>query len=240
MNDPATTELKTKSVDAVVRALRILKIFDHGAPELSLAEISRRTGFVKSTCMRMLLSLAEEGLISVTPERRYTLGPEVYRLGKCYSGGFRLESHVRPVMKSLVAETNECVSFFQRVGNRRMCLFREDSEQVLREHVAEGDTVTLDRGAAGRVLMQFARVDAMQAAPAEVLADLPFVSIGERDSEIAGVSAPVFSNAAGLVGAIAISGPLSRLTPDRIAVLAPRISDAAILLSHRLGARFYG
>lgn len=233
-------ELKTKPVDAVIRALQILKTFDHTAPELSLAEVCRRTGTVKSTALRMLISLAQEGLITVTPDRRYALGPELYWLGKCYADSFRLEDHVRPVMKDLVASAQECVSFFQRVGNKRMCLFREDSAQILREHVAEGDTVSLDKGAAGRVLTHFAKYDSMTPSPARTLESLPFVSIGERDSEIGGIAAPVFSNATGLVGAITISGPLSRLTQSRIDGLKPLVYASAAELSGKLGARFYG
>lgn len=233
-------DLKTKPVDAVVRALQILKSFDTNAKDMSLAELCRRTGIVKSTTLRMLLSLAEEGMITITPDRRYALGPELYRLGKRYADSVEFEDHIRPVMKELVASTQECVSFFQRVGNKRMCLFREDSDQLLREHVAEGDTVSLDKGAAGRVLTQFAKHDAMTLGPAKTLESLPFISIGERDSEIGGIAAPVFSNVTGLVGAMTISAPLTRLSESRIATLRPLVYAAAARVSKALGARFYG
>lgn len=234
------TIVKTKSVDAVVRALSLLKLFEQASPELSLAEISRRSGIVKSTCMRMLISLAEQDMITITPDRKYTLGPEVYRLGKCYSASFRLEAYIRPVLKELVAESQEGASFFQRVGSQRMCLFREDSNQLLREHVAEGDTVALDKGAAGRVLLNFMNQDPMQPAPIRTLEQLPVVSMGERDSEINGIAAPVFSSSVGLVGAIAISGPRIRLSSETIRILSPMIFRAAQKLSMQMGARFYG
>lgn len=236
----AETDRKTKSVDAVIRALSILKLFDQTTQDLTLAEISRRTGMVKSTALRMLVSLADEQLITVTADKRYALGPEVYRLGKAYSAGFNLETHVRPAMQDLVKDVNECVSFFQRIGNRRMCLFREDSDHLLREHVAEGDTVSLDKGAAGRVLTSFAKQDAALPAALATLESLPFVSLGERDAEITGIAAPIFSGAQGLVGALTISGPKSRLTEDYIVTLKPRVLHAAAAVSRKLGARFYG
>ncbi len=235
----AVADLKTKPVDAVIRALQILKTFDHQAPTMSLAEVCRRTGTVKSTTLRMLLSLAEEGLITVTPERRYTLGPVLYRLGKCYAANFRLEDHVRPVLKELVAHSEESVSFYQRVGNKRICLFRENCAQILREHVSEGETLALDKGAEGRVLTQFAKYDAMMPAPAKILGSLPLVSVGERDPGIGGIASPVFSSADGLVGAMTISGPITRLTPARIKALRPIMYEANAQLSRSLGARFY-
>lgn len=234
-----TNRLKTKPVDAAVRALKILRIFSHRSVELSLHEISERTGLAKSTALRMLLSLIEEGFVTFTSAKRYMLGPEVYRLGCIYVQSFDLEQRIRPLMKQLVAGADECVSFFQRVGNQRMCLFRENSQQLLREHVAEGDMVALDRGAAGRVLVNFANVDALERGSPDLKASLPYVSHGERDIAIGGLAAPVFSQIQGLAGALAISGPIIRLTPERIDTLRTLIYATAADMSARLGARFY-
>lgn len=235
MNSP----VKTKPVDAALRALKILKVFNHRTPQLTLSQISQQCGMVKSTTLRMLLSLVEEGFITVDIDKRYMLGPEVFRLGSCYAGSFELEPHIRPVMKTLVEQTGECVSFFQRVGDKRMCLFRENSHQVLREHVAEGDTVVLDRGAAGRVLLDFAGFNGDHRSQPGILDSLPYVSHGERDAGIGGLAAPVFSGFKGLLGAITISGPVSRLTPERIRELRKSVFSAAAQISAELGARFY-
>ncbi|WPB56442.1 IclR family transcriptional regulator [Xylophilus sp. GOD-11R] len=237
--DTATNPVKTKPVDAALRALKILKVFDHRRPELTLSEIAAQTGMVKSTTLRMLLSLIEEGFVTVNASKRYMLGPEVYRLGCCYADSFDLEQRIRPRMKALVRDSDECVSFFQRLGDQRMCLFRENSQQVLREHVAEGDTVVLDKGAAGRVLMDFERTNALESGSEAVRARLPYISHGERNSEIGGLAAPVFSNQKGLIGALAISGPVARLTPERIDALRPLIYATAAELSMLLGSRFY-
>lgn len=238
--DTAAKPAKTKPVDAALRALKILKVFSQATPELTLSEIAVHTGMVKSTTLRMLLSLVEEGFVTVNANRRYMLGPEVYRLGCCYAENFDLEQRIRPRMKALVRDAGECVSFFQRLGDQRMCLFRENSQQVLREHVAEGHTVVLDRGAAGRVLVDFEHTPALQAASLEVRASLPYISHGERNSEIGGLAAPVFSPLkGGLIGALAISGPVVRLTPERLDALRPLIYAAAAELSAQLGSRFY-
>lgn len=231
---------KTRPVDAALRALKILKVFGQSSPELSLSEIAQRTGMAKSTTLRMLLSLAEEGFVAVNASKRYMLGPEVYRLGCCYADNFDLEQRIRPRMKALVRESGECVSFFQRLGDQRMCLFRENSQQVLREHVAEGHTVVLDRGAAGRVLVDFERVSPLEAGTMAMRASLPYISHGERNSEIGGLAAPVFSTLkGGLLGALAISGPVARLTPERIESMRPLIYSTAAELSALLGSRFY-
>jgi len=230
---------KTKPVDAVTRALRILKVFNHRTPTLALSQIAQKTDMAKSTTLRMLVTLVEEGYICVDADKRYSLGPEVYRLGRCYVDGFNLERHIRPVMKSLVDETSESISFFQQVGDKRMCLFREDSSQVLIEHVAEGGTVDLDRGAAGRVLLDFQHVGGYEPALKEQRMALPYQSLGERDAGIGGIAVPVFSSLQGLVGALTISGPVMRLSQERMTELAPHLYRAAAKLSSAMGSRFY-
>jgi len=239
MKMDTNTAVKTKPVDAALRALKILKVFNHRAPELTLSEIALQIGMVKSTTLRMLLSLIEEGFVTVNASKRYMLGPEVYRLGCCYADSFDLEQRIRPRMKALVRSSDECVSFFLRLGDKRMCLFRENSLQVLREHVAEGDTVVLDRGAAGRVLLDFEKTSALESGSDTVKATLPYISHGERNSEIGGLAAPVFSHLKGLIGALTISGPIARLTPERIEELRPMIYATAAEISALLGARFY-
>ncbi len=230
---------KTKPVDAATRALRILKVFNHRTPTLQLSQIAQKTGMVKSTTLRMLVTLVEEGYMTVDNEKRYSLGPELYRLGRCYVESFNLESHIRPKLKVLVEETGESISFFQQVGNKRMCLFREDSDQVLREHVAEGDTVDLDRGAAGRVLIDFEAVSGIEPASKDQRLSLPYLSLGERDAGIGGIAVPVFSSLQGLVGALTISGPVSRLSSQRMLELAPHLYSAAAELSRSMGTQFY-
>jgi DNA-binding IclR family transcriptional regulator len=52
-------------------------------------------------------------------------------------------------------------------------------------------------------------------------------SDGERDPDVAGLSAPVFRAAGELAGALTVAGPRQRLTPDRVqALLGPLVATA--------------
>ena len=75
---------------------------------------------------------------------------------------------------------------------------------------------------------------------------LPLYTSGMRDPHIAAFSLPVFGEGDALTAALAITGPVSRLTPDRIDKDVGRImQETAYRLSTRLGAskgfcdRFY-
>jgi len=58
----------TSSVQAVKRAIAILKTFSSDEPELGVSEISRRLRLPKSTVSRLLATLEEEGLIAQDQE----------------------------------------------------------------------------------------------------------------------------------------------------------------------------
>ncbi|MHC8288056.1 IclR family transcriptional regulator [Pseudomonas sp. XS1P51] len=233
-------ERKTKGVEAVDKALRILGLFSDATPSLNLTDISRRSGYVMSTAMRLLTSLQQARLVTLTADKQYRIGAEALRLGTLYQRNFRLESVIRPALYDLVQVTGESASFFRREGDMRICLFREDSAQILREHVAEGEAVSLDRGAAGHILTAHSATDSAVTASDAVLQTLPRMSTGERGPDITGIAAPVFATGQGLVGAITLSGPGTRFTPEKVVEYRRMVFDTAARLSADLGSRFYG
>ncbi|APZ52206.1 IclR family transcriptional regulator [Salipiger abyssi] len=232
-------KLKTKGVEAVDKALRILSLFDSRSPTLSLGEISERSGLVKSSALRLLISLQNAGYITMTTDKRYAVGVEAFRIGQVYQHSLRLEEVIRPVLEDLVRKTGESGSFFRREGNMRVCLFRADTHQPLREHVAEGDAVEIGKGAAGHVFMTYGALAGDVPAGADDLARLPDVSIGERGPGIAGMSAPIFAVGQGMIGALSLSGPSLRLTEERITEMKPHVLAAAATICTRLGSPFY-
>lgn len=231
--------LKTKGVEAVDKALRILTLFSSQSPILSLHEISLKAGLVKSSTLRLLVSLQNAGLLSMTSDRRYAVGIEAFRIGSVYQRTFNLDSIMRPALKELVQRTGESVSFFRREGDMRVCIFREDTDAPLREHIAEGDAVPIGKGAAGHVFLTYGDHDGMQPATATELALLPMVTIGERGPDIAGMSVPIFALERGMIGALTLSGPATRFTPEKIEEMKPVLLRSAAGISRAMRSPFY-
>jgi len=142
---------------------------------------------------------------------------------------FSLEAEVMPVLRELVALTGESAAFHVREGDDRLCLYRVDSPQLLRDHTRAGDLLPMDKGAGGRVLMAFtgARGKLYERVREERIVQLE----GDRVEGLTGISAPVFGAAGELVGALTLTLPSARLrTSFKGAVRA-----AAQRLSVRLG-----
>jgi len=194
---------------AVDRALSVLGAFHSGDAALTLAELSNRTRLYKSTLLRLLASLAHRKLILQCADGRYAIGPEVARLHSIYARSFSLESLVMPILKTLAARTHESAAYHVRQGDRRLCLYRVDSPQPVRDNIRVGDLLPLDRGAGGRILTAFS--GAKGARYAQIRRDGYVIAIGDRVPELAGISAPVFDAAATLVGAITLTMPTPRL-----------------------------
>jgi DNA-binding IclR family transcriptional regulator len=232
-------ELKTKGVEAVDKALKILSLFEFGRPKLSLGEISAATGLAKSSILRLMISLQNSGYVNQTSDKRYTVGAETFRIGSIYQQNLNLETIVRPVLSEMVAECDESSSFFRREGQRRICVFREDANQLLREFVAEGDSAPISKGAAGTVFVWYEKIRGDEVASAPDLKRLPIISIGERTPGIAGMSVPVFSLTDGMIGALTLSGPVVRFSPEKIETMKNPLLRAGAKITRALGARFY-
>lgn len=218
---------KTERVAAVERALSILNAFGREDESLSLSELAQRTGLYKSTLLRLLSSLIRFSTVHQLSDGRYQLGHAVLHWGSIYQASMRLEHIVLPVLEQLALRTGEGASYFRREGDVRLCLYRIDSQRSVRDHMHVGDILPLHTGAAGRVLIQF---EADVPPPTSV-----FISIGEREPDIAAVAAPVFDRAGGVAGSISISGPANRFTTSTLPDHVKAVHEAAMTLTQKLG-----
>ena len=217
-------------VAAVDRALSVLMAYQAGDRQLGLAELAQRTGLYKSTALRLIASLAHAGFLQRDAEGRYGLGPSLARLHGVYADSFSLEAVVLPVLRELVSQTQESAAFHVRQGDARLCLYRVDSPQLLRDHIRAGDLLPLDRGAGGRVLLAFS--GGQGAVLDQIRRDGLVVLSGDRVPDLTGVSAPVFGAQSELVGALTLTLPTTRFQPE----WSLAVKRAATLLSQRLGA----
>lgn len=230
MANRANKELPSvEGVSAVERALAVLAAFKRGDTALSLAELAERTGLVKSTIMRLAVSLQKYRLLARLPDGSYRLDAETLRLGTAYQQAFSLSDHVVPALEHLAATTGETASFYVRHGDERLCLFRIESANRIRMHVQPGDTRPMDQSAIAQVLQRYA------AGPPGSEDDLPLFTSGITDPHAAALAMPVFGIGDDLMGALTISGPVSRLTTAHAEAVKGLLTEAAHKLTLSCG-----
>ena len=215
---------------AVDRALSLLSAFRSGEEALGLQDLAVRTRQHKSTILRLLASLAHAQLVLRLPDGRYRLGPGIARLHAVYASSFSMDQVVVPELRRLMERTGESAAFHVRQGSARLCLYRVDSAQPVRDHIRAGDLLPLDRGAGGHVLLAYAGQAGSRYE--RIRRDGVLVLAGDRVPELAGISAPCFDARGELVGAVTLTMPTERLDEShRHDVLA-----SAAAISRALGA----
>jgi DNA-binding IclR family transcriptional regulator len=224
--------MEEKGVATLERALTILAAFTEADLSLPLAEISRRTGLYKSTLLRLLVTLERFGYIGQQADGNYHVGPAALYLGGIYQRWVRPPEVINPILVRLVEETEESASFNVREGTVRVCVYRVDSPQKIRDHVRVGDVLPLPDGAAGKVLSAF------DVSPDDVQWDAVreacFASSrGEISRDTAAVSAPVFEAGGRCIGALAITGPASRFTDEKVAHMRIQLIRSALDLTFK-------
>ncbi|QFT30918.1 HTH-type transcriptional regulator KipR [Labrenzia sp. THAF82] len=216
------TANRTESVE---RALSILSAFSTQKPIMTLAEIAEETGLHKSTILRLTNSMRIYGFIQRDENGSFSVGPSVWRLGLIFRRDFTRREHVAPSLKILAEATGETASFYVRAGNERVCLYRENSPNLLRFHVEEGMRLRLSTGASGLVLRRYSGED---------VGDLSLFNengtvsaVGQTNPNISSISTPVFTGTSELAGALTVSGLATRFDEEARAKAIPLLESLA-------------
>lgn len=221
-----------EGVTAVRRAMRILQAFGVEDAQLSLAELSRRTGYHRSTVLRLARTLAMDDYLAQRADGSWRLARAAGWLGACYQATFNVHDVVEPMLRELSLATGESATFYVREGDQRVCVLRIEGPKSIRHHVRVGAGLPLDLGSPGRVILAFS---GEEGEPYESIRRAGYmISLGERDPEVASISAPVYGMNWTLFGAICVSGPLSRLPEAVLFDQKEVVLDVASRLSRAL------
>lgn len=223
-----------EGVIAVEKALALLDCFKPGEEALTLTALAQLSGYHKTTVYRLMNSLERMNYVIRRDTGVYTLGPRLLYLGKLYEQSFHLASVVQPELHALAAATGESATWYVIENGQRLCLFRAEPSEGLRETRLPGTFLPLDNSAIGQVLRHWGQNEALfDATPV-----LPLFTSGIRDPHIASLSLPVFGEGDRLLAALALTGPASRLTESkRESGLGQLMRETACRLSLKSGAR---
>jgi len=249
----------TKQVESVEKALCLLECFSDRSPELSLKQLSEKTGLYKSRILRLCGTLIAHGFLIRMDGSAYRLGPALLMLGKVYERSNSLISLARPVLRELASLTGQSAKIFIVEGTRRMCLAREKGTYPLRYAVNEGETFALHAGASGKVLLAYSSPEFRKTIMNRTLQRITeatitardrlekefdsickrgyATSIGEVVPEVAGIAAPVFGHNNEIVAAIALSGLIQHFTKERSQEMCKHLLAASQKLSELLGCK---
>lgn len=230
-SDSNITSKDSGGVAAVDRALAIVTAISLAGEPITLADLARQTGFYKSTLLRLIASLEKVSLVTRLAGGQYALGSYARELGRRYDSAYRLTQVLLPMFNELIAQGTESASFHvYHDSAHRMCVLRVNSHHSTLDHISEGDLLPLARGAAGKLIRAF-RGTGLVPSPDNTVA----ISLGERDPNCAAVACAVFMKGNEFCGAISLSGPKERFSPEAIGRMSEIIRKTARMATEALG-----
>lgn len=232
--DSTDDDRNGEGVAAVDRAIAIVTALEGSSEPVTLSELSRLTGFYKSTVLRLLSSLERCALVTHRADGRYSLGPFCAQLGRAFDSTHHLQEYVVPVLEHLVEQGTESASFHVRYDSkRRLCLFRVISHHPTLDSIHAGDFLPMESGAAARVIRYYKASRGQKSQEEEP--QLLFYSVGERDPACAAIACPVFGPSNEFLGAISLSGPKERFTDTAVKRMSNLLVEQGRNLTEELG-----
>lgn len=209
----------------------------------TLAGLVQVTGLARPTAHRLAVALEHHRLVSRDLQGRFTLGPRLTELAAA-AGEDRLLAAAGPVLARLRDITGESAQLFRRQAEMRVCVAAAERPSGLRDTIPVGTQLTMHAGSAAQILLSWEEPERLHrglqgskftaAALSAVRRRGWAQSVGERETGVASVSAPVRSPSGKIVAAVSVSGPLERLTRQPGRLHAPAVMAAAERLSESL------
>lgn len=255
-------EAKKPGAQAVVRALRLLKLFSGKQTHLSLKQVIDLTDLNRTTVFRLLSTLVDEGFLSRRPDGLYRLGPALTALGGLASRRDNLRQIAHPILQKLVSDVGERATLEIPVvgadGLTAMLVIDEIAgSHRLGINEFAGNHLPIYATSTGKAVLAFLPEDKLNpilAQPRKKLTDETAVSrtVLEKDLQqikkqryalvqeeleegLVAVGAPIFDQLGEPCAAICLAGPTIRMTAERIPRFVQLLERSAKEISESIG-----
>lgn len=250
--------MAAKTSTTVLKAFTLLEALGDNDDPMSATELARTTGFDRATCYRLLMTLKEAEYVSLDADaKKFQISLRVVSLARKLLQEDREVEMVREVMRMISHRSTETCHYSTLDGARSVITLRERGKQVVSVEFAVGESAELYSTAAGKAMLAFADTRFTQkilskklphhtantiCTPAELRQELLTVRAHgvayDNEELMIGLrclAAPIFEADGSVRSAIAMSGPTSRYTDERVAELEVILREGARELTLRRG-----
>ena len=248
-------------IQVVDRALALLEVLAHQGPDLTLVQISEMLKLHKSTAHRLLMVLERHRLIEKNSNTgKYRLGLKLFELGTKAIGQLDLRERTRPFLERAVRDTGETGHLCVYDDGEVVYLDKIEPSRSVRLTSSVGRRNPAYCTAVGKAIMAFlpeAQVEEavrkhglaqftrktitnmldLRAELAKVRKLGYAIDDEEHEEGVLCVGAPVWSVGEHPIAAISVSGPIFRLSHEKVPAVAESIMAIAMSLSKELGMR---
>lgn len=246
-------------VTTAVKFFETLDVISNAKPHIgiSLTETANKLHASKSTVFRYLQTMERLGVVERNERDNYNLGWKILSLASNYLNNMDLPNLAEPYMRELSFTSQETIHLAVPSDNWIMYISKVDSPQSIQMIARIGTRNPMYCTALGKSILAFSPEDKVDEViqlglqprtvntltnPAELKKDLVEIrqrgfAIDDIENEegVRCIGAPIFNYSRRVVGAVSLSGPANRITPDRFEELGSLVRETGLAISRRMG-----
>ncbi len=249
-----------QGLKSLFKLLQVLDCFTAREPELSVLEIARRTGLPRTTVHRLADSLRRVGFLEREASReRYRLGLKLFELGTSAVTGLPLYRVAGPFVETLAKLSGETVHLCVFDGSEMVFIERANDRARPNNTVTMLEATPCHSTGVGKAALAFQPEPVIERVIAQGLMAYTANTIveperlrrelaairergwaidqGEHEPDVRCVAAPIRNEAGRVFAAISASGPMRRVSEERLPRLAELVLAHAQQISVKLGWR---
>jgi DNA-binding IclR family transcriptional regulator len=246
-------------VQGIERIIKILDSFSLDEPELTLKELTNKTGLPKPTVYRIAEALNKVNILSKDDNvSKYRIGVKLFELGSLYLETLELRKLAFPEIEKLSKYTEESIHMGVLDGNEVTSIEGLGSTHNLQAKLWIGKRSPIYCTSIGKAILAFLPEKEQE----EILTTIEFkrytkntitdkknlkkelesirrqgfaLDNEEHDEGIMCVGAPIFNNKEEVVASISISGPKIRMKEQKLEKYKKLLMDSVKRISDKLG-----
>jgi IclR family KDG regulon transcriptional repressor len=239
-------------IQSLARGLKILISLGQSQDGISITDLAAALHVDKGTASRLAQTLATYGFAEQDGEtRRYHLGSSILSLSRMVLASNSLRESAKPFLQECVHITGECAHLGIPCKDGVLYIDQVESSLSLRVNTEIGHVGPFYATALGKILLAFTDIqvpDSRKRFTAKTITgekNLNFelarirdqgyaIDFEEYNVDVNCIAVPIYDYREKVIGAIGISGPASRLTPEKLRGFSSELINIGRQLSDKM------
>lgn len=140
---------------SLARGLLVIQSFTPQTPQMTISQLSVKTGLSRAAVRRCLYTLSKLGFAGIEDGSRYALRPRMLTLSNSYSASNSLSSAAQPILERMSTNLHESFSVATLDGDEIVYIARSAVSRVMTDDLHIGSRLPAYCTSMGRVLLAY-------------------------------------------------------------------------------------
>ena len=147
---------------SLARGLVVIQAFTPQMPQMTISQLSLRTGLSRAAVRRCLYTLTKLGFAGADEAQRYSLRPKMLTLANTYTASSTLANAAQPILERMSAVHHESFSVATLDGEDIVYIARSSVNRVMAVDLHIGSRLPAFATSMGRVLLAYLPQDQLE------------------------------------------------------------------------------